>query len=65
MNAEKIAQNAIQHTEAFADVLTTTVRRELAYAQVARWLATQDESVLATAAETAVAAFAIIAAAQF
>ena len=65
MNAEKIAQNAIQHAVAFAGVLTITIRRELAYAQVARWLATQDESVLAVAAETAVAAFAIIAVEQF
>ena len=60
MNAYQVARNAIMHTEQYRGVLADSIRRELAYAQVAHWLNAQDESVLAKAAKTATDAIASI-----
>lgn len=60
MNAAKLAKEAVNSTSPHARSVSDEVRRELALAYVARWLMRQDDSVLAKASETAVAAIAMI-----
>lgn len=56
----EIAKAAVAHGQQFRGTLSDNLCRELAYAQVARWLYGQDDSVLPAAAKTATAAIACI-----